>query len=151
MRPPSRPAQIELRCTWCGSSVVGHRRTCSASWSQAARDAQDPTPFRGAEVARLRELRAAGEEPVGVAARAQIGARQRARQHEENAWNATHPERPDPEAFRREALRGIQGVSLRELARRTGLSVAYSARIRRGEEVPHPRWWEVLSERSRQR
>jgi predicted transcriptional regulator len=36
-------------------------------------------------------------------------------------------------------------VPLRELARRTGLSVAYCARIRRGEEVPHLRWWARLA------
>jgi hypothetical protein len=48
-------------------------------------------------VKRLRELRAAGVEPVDARARAPMGARQRERQREENAWNAAHPERPDSE------------------------------------------------------
>ena len=56
-------------------------------------------------------------------------------------WNAEHPERPDPEVFRREVLPAIQTLTLRELARRTGLSVAYCGLIRRGAEVPHARWW----------
>lgn len=47
--------------------------------------------------------------------------------------------------FRTSVLPAIQGVSLGALARRTGLSVPYLARVRRGEEVPHPRWWELLT------
>jgi hypothetical protein len=81
----------------------------------------------------------------GEAARARISTRQRERQAEENAWNAAHPERPDPDRFRREVLPLIRDVSLRELSRRTGLSVAYCARIRRGVEVPHARWWGLIA------
>ena len=69
---------------------------------------------------------------------------QRDRQRQENAWNAAHPERAEPEVYRREILPGLQGVPLSAMARRTGLSVAYCARIRRGEEVPHARWWEAF-------
>jgi hypothetical protein len=47
--------------------------------------------------------------------------------------------------FRRDVLPAIQGVPLREPARRTGLSVGYLARVRRGEEVPHARWWGLLA------
>jgi hypothetical protein len=36
--------------------------------------------------------------------------------------------------------RQLEASPLRELARRTGLSVAYCVLIRRGEEVPHARW-----------
>lgn len=67
------------------------------------------------------------------------------RQREENAWNAEHPERADPEVFRRDVLPAIEGVPLSELARRTGLSVSYCGLIRRGVEVPHERWWEKLA------
>ena len=97
---------------------------------------------------RLGELRAGGLEPVNPAARAKISARQRERQREENDWKAAYPERPRPETFRTDVLARIQSVSLGELARRTGLSVAYCARIKRGEEVPHLRRWSLLAERS---
>lgn len=76
-----------------------------------------------------------------------MAARQRERQRQENAWNETHPERPGPDEFRRDVLPAIQNVSLGELARRTSLSVPYLARVRRGEEVPHARWWDVLRPR----
>lgn len=38
----------------------------------------------------------------------------------------------------------FRDVSLSALALRTGLSVPYLSRVRRGEEVPHPRWWDLL-------
>jgi uncharacterized protein with Zn-ribbon domain DUF2116 len=138
-------ARIGRRCTWCGAAISEKRRTCSTECAEAARNAQDKTPFYAAGPERLRELRAAGIEPVGPEAMARMGRRQSGRQAEENAWNAVHPERADPESFRREVLTAIQGVPLRELARRTGLSVPYCARIWWGEEVPHERWWAILA------
>jgi CRISPR-associated endonuclease Cas1 len=137
--------RVGRRCSWCSAAVSEKRRTCSPACAQGARDAQDKTPFYAAGPARLRELRAAGVEPVGPEALARMGLRQSERQVQENAWNAAHPERGDPKTFRRDVLPAIQGVPLRELARRTGLSVAYCARIRRGDEVPHERWWARLA------
>ena len=142
----SRPAQaMRRRCSWCGGPTTGARRTCSQDCREAVRAALEQSGFTASGPRRLRELRAAGVEPLGADSRRQLGARQRARQREENDWNAEHPDRPDPEAFRRDVLPSLQAVPLRELSRRTGLSVAYCARIRRGEEVPHPRWWTSLS------
>lgn len=148
---PGRPkrahgaAVIGRRCSWCGGPTEGGRRTCSEACREAIRRDQDKTAFYGAGVASLRRLRESGVEPLTAGARAQLARRQTDRQREENAWNAEHPQRADREAFRREVLPGIQGVPLRELARRTGLSVPYCARIRRGEEVPHERWWTQLT------
>jgi CRISPR-associated endonuclease Cas1 len=131
-------------CSQCGAPTTAARRTCSEACDVQARQEQDRSAFYGSGPDSLARLRAAGLEPVGTEARDQIGRRQRERQREENAWNAGHPERLDPATFRREVLPKLQAVALRELARRTGLSVAYCARIRRGEEVPHERWWAPL-------
>ena len=144
MRPAALPTSGRS-CTTCGAIATQSRRTCSSECEAEARAAQDKVPFYDSGPRRLAELRAVGVEPVGDVARARIADRQRERQRQENAWNATHPDRADPDTFRRGVLPGIQGVPIRELARRTGLSVAYCARIRRGEEVPHERWWEVLA------
>jgi hypothetical protein len=46
--------------------------------------------------------------------------------------------------FRQELLPKLAQQSAREIARATGMSVSYCAKIRRGEVVPHPRWWAVL-------
>jgi hypothetical protein len=140
---PPRPSG-RRGCSHCGAPTTRARRTCSEACDRAAREAQDRSGFYGSGVDGLARLRAAGVEPVGAEARVQISRRQRERQREENAWNAEHPERADPAVFRMEVLPAIQAVPLRELARRTGLSVPYCARIRRGEEVPHLRWWELL-------
>jgi hypothetical protein len=84
---------------------------CSDGCDRAARD--DRSGLLASGPRRLAALRAAGVEPVGPAAQERLGARKRA---------------------------AARGVPLRELARRTGLSVAYCVLIRRGEEVPHARW-----------
>jgi CRISPR-associated endonuclease Cas1 len=148
--PRSRSARPEVavrigrRCSWCGGPISSKRRTCSSTCAEAARGAQNKVPFYAAGPERLRKLRAAGVEPVGPEALARMASLQSQRQAEENLWNATHRERADPDSFQRDVLPQLQGVPLRELARRTGLSVAYCARIRRGEEVPHQRWWRLL-------
>jgi CRISPR-associated endonuclease Cas1 len=142
---------IRRRCSWCGGPTTGARRTCSPECREAIRGGQDKSRFYRSGPDSLRRLREAGAEPLSAAARAQLGRRQRERQREENQWNAEHSEQADREAFIRDVLPAIQGVPIRELARRTGLSVAYCARIRRGEEVPHARWWSILPARDRLR
>jgi CRISPR-associated endonuclease Cas1 len=139
------PAIPGRRCSWCGTPAEGGRATCGEACEAAARETQDKSAFVASGPERLRELRAAGVEPVDASARDRISGRQRERQREENDWNAVHPLRADPDEFRRKVLPAIQGVPLRELARRTGLSVGYCARVRRGEEVPHARWWGALA------
>ncbi len=52
----------------------------------------------------------------------------------------------DREAFRREILPALQGVSVAAMAKATGLSLAFCWKVRRGEKVPHPRHWEALRE-----
>jgi hypothetical protein len=125
--------------------LVDQRRTCSVTCEQTARDAQDKAAFLGSGARALRELRAAGIDPARSGeALARLRASQAARQAEENAWNEAHPVRPRPEEFRDEVLPLLQDVSASRLARETGLSLGYCARIKRGEEVPHSRWWEAL-------
>lgn len=50
-----------------------------------------------------------------------------------------------PEEFRETVYPKLVDVSIRELTRRTGLSLAYCRQIRRGLVVPHPMWWEALA------
>jgi CRISPR-associated endonuclease Cas1 len=142
-RSAGASSPIGRRCSWCGNPTDGERRTCSDACERERRAVGQAT-FSGAGAARLRQLRAAGFEPMNSDAKDRIARSQRERQREENEWNADHPEPRDPDGFRRDVLPAIQGVPLRELARRTGLSVPYCGRIRRGVEVPHPRWWGML-------
>jgi hypothetical protein len=58
----------------------------------------------------------------------------------EGSWPA------DLTAFEREILPKLTDLSAGELARRTGLSVGYCRRIKKGLVVPHPMWWERLAD-----
>ena len=48
------------------------------------------------------------------------------------------------ERFTAEVLPKLEAVSARGLSSATGLSVSYCAEVKRGERVPHPRWWAAL-------
>jgi hypothetical protein len=67
----------------------------------------------------------------------------RQRMSEVQAWEAQHP-RPDPEVFRREILPLLRTIPIRRIAQEVGISLRYASLIRRGDYVPHPRWWEKL-------
>jgi CRISPR-associated endonuclease Cas1 len=58
-------------------------------------------------------------------------------------WNEMHAEHPDPEVFVREILPWLETVSVRAIARATGLSSLYASQIRNGR-VPHRRHWTTL-------
>ena len=49
-----------------------------------------------------------------------------------------------PQEFRETVCPLLAGVSIRDLVRRTGLSLVYCRQIKRGLVVPHPMWWEAL-------
>ena len=92
-------------------------------------------------------LRGQGVDPAhNASAREKVGASQARRHREEKEWDAVHLEPPDRAIFRAQILPTLASVSISRIARVTGLSVAYCARIKRGHAIPHARWWEVLGE-----
>lgn len=133
-------------CVWCGGPTRPNRSTCSKACTEAAHEAAMPA-FLGAGIAALETSRStrvseAGRERIGSAARQHITAGRR--------WAREHGWPPDWDAYRREILPRLADTKVRELAVATGLSVAYCRRIKRGEVVPHPMWWEQLSMVSQQ-
>ena len=52
--------------------------------------------------------------------------------------------RPDPAQFKRDVLPGLVNMTLRQMQAATDLSRALCTKIRRGDLVPHPRYWEAL-------
>lgn len=81
-------------------------------------DAQGPIPPMAQ---RIRTLRAANRE-----------------------WERIHG-RPDPAQFRSDVLPGLSSATLRQLQAATGLARALCTKIRRGDTVPHPRYWSALA------
>lgn len=134
-------------CRWCGIALDADRLICDGcapDWRQV-RDAK----FIDSGPRRLASLRALGNDPTKTSAALEKNRQSRIRRHQEQlAWERANPVGADPDRFRVEILPMIQQVSIRRLAAATGLSLGYCAQVRRGEQVPHPRWWEALEDLS---
>jgi hypothetical protein len=63
----------------------------------------------------------------------------------ELVWEGAHHGTVDADRFATEVLPQLQGMSARAIARATGLSVGYCADIKKGDRLPHPRWWTTLA------
>ena len=55
-----------------------------------------------------------------------------------------HPEQRNEAWFKREIAPKLDGFSLKEIGKATGLSLAACSRIRAGARVPHPRHSQAL-------
>jgi hypothetical protein len=73
--------------------------------------------------------------------RARTSATNRERAAERAEWEG---EKGDEEMYRHDILPGLSTVPLARIMAATGLSLRYCALIRRGERIPHPRFWEAL-------
>jgi hypothetical protein len=60
------------------------------------------------------------------------------------AWQRANPWPTDPDRFARDVQPTLGAVLVATLVAATGLSQAYCRRIKRGEVVPHPMWWESI-------
>jgi hypothetical protein len=69
------------------------------------------------------QLRAAGKDPTATPqAQARLAASMAKRRAEQRAWDRDHPERPDPELYRREIFPQVEQMSLKAIDKDTGLS-----------------------------
>jgi hypothetical protein len=57
-------------------------------------------------------------------------------------WAKEHPEQPDRAWFLRKVTPKLDALSLAEIAKATGLSLAACSRFRAGTRTPHPRHWQ---------
>ncbi len=80
----------------------------------------------------------AADQPASPMAR-----RMRALRAANREWERLHG-RPDPAQFKRDVLPGLVNMTLRQMQAATDLSRALCTKIRRGDLVPHPRYWEAL-------
>ena len=58
-------------------------------------------------------------------------------------WDRAHPEPLDPSEFVETITPGLRSISVRTIARATGLPSLYTSQIRRGLRIPHQRHWQV--------
>ena len=125
-----RRTPMATNCTQCGGPTDSGRRTCSESCRSEAEDA-------------AAELFRTGGPPMTQAGRQRLGAKSADLIARAREWQRNNGMR-QPEEFRETIYPLLADVSIRELVRRSGLSLAYCRQIKRGLVVPHPMWWEKL-------
>jgi CRISPR-associated endonuclease Cas1 len=131
-------------CRSCGVLIEGEpdRLYCDDCLPARRQEANAATLRAGPEM--LRRLRDAGQDPAHGGAAAEARREMLSlRMSEALAWEREHS-RTDPEVFRRKILPVLRRVTVRRIAKATGLTTGYSSMIRRGVYVPHPRHWEAL-------
>ncbi len=139
-----RARPLQPACRTCGLLVDDAGRThCDACLPKVKRDSWQAAS--GAGHAKLAELRRAGVDPAHSRdALEKASSSQRARNREAREYEIQAGQLPDRDVFVREILPDLQGLSLRAMAKATGLSSGYCSMVRRGLCVPHPRHWEAL-------
>lgn len=148
-RQPRRVDPIRRRgldrmiCRGCGTAVAAGR-----SWCDVCRpDVKLRSGHQGLATARSvrAELRMLGQDPASsVTAKVKLSNTLRKRRAEQSEWDRDSPRGVDHGDFRRDVLPAIQGVPIRQLSARTGLSVGYCGLVKRGLRTPHVRWWKAL-------
>jgi hypothetical protein len=129
-------------CGVCGASVASGRTLCDGCLRQQRAEA-------AVEVgtSTLARMRSSEDDPAQTPeARERLSRKRRAQANADSAWDQAHRERPEPALFKDEILPRLADVTIATMARATGLSVRQCSRIRRGEQVPHPRHWASLGE-----
>lgn len=133
------------RCSWCGEAALPDRATCSDECAEhVLQQTHEAFAIRSSE--RMRRMAEADLHPAFTPEANERRRQTRLRNHAADvAWEREHPEPFDHSIFEREILPGLQELSARQIAKATGLSVSHCADIKRGERIPHPRWWEKLT------
>ena len=111
------------------------------------RQARREHGLRAMEAARkaLAAQTATGVDPRRSAAVNQARGEAISEGHRRNrSWAREHPSQRDEAWFKREIAPKLDGYSLSQIAKATGLSLAACSRIRAGTRVPHPRHWDAL-------
>ena len=137
---PKLPGLGYRVCARCGVVLEGSGRNVCPACTEP--DRTERIVRAGLRVFETRKETGADPSHGGEAARRR-GEKMGQGMDEIRAWEAQHP-RPDPEVFRREILPLLRTVPIRRIAHEAGISLRYASLIRRGEYVPHPRWWEAL-------
>lgn len=134
----ARPA-----CGECGAPLSLRRKACGACLP--TQRARVNAAFAERLSKRQRELHLSGQHP----SHSEEAQHRRGRRNAEHGrarfeWDQTHPGEWPAEVFRSQILPKLQDFPITEMAVATSLSVSYCAAIRKGDRVPHPRWWEAL-------
>jgi len=145
-RPATSPGFTPRRsCIHCGRPVRSGRVTCGDVCEAATRSIGLEAFVAAGRLALAKRREGGQGVEISEAGRERLRKRTSALVHEARDWQRGHAWPSDFSRFEREILPQLDSVSVRDLVRATGLSDAYCRRIKRGQAVPHPMWWEALS------
>lgn len=140
----SAPSKVPSACRECGVLLSDPER-------QYCRDCLPTFKVRRTEklvdAARqvLAEMRASADDPArSVEAKTKQVAANTARRAGALAWEKKNPGPHNEEEYRRELLPRLAEITIPRMMQATGLTSSYCWRIKRGERVPHPMYWERL-------
>lgn len=140
----TRSRRIPSACRSCGVVLTKEgRRYCPDCLPQFERDRTDKLAAAGRSV--LVEMRGRANDPAkSPEAKAKRTATMARRKAAATAWERKNPGVFDREVFLAEILPGLAQATLPEMMAATGLTSGYCWKIKRGERVPHPMYWEKL-------
>ncbi len=142
----SRPSKVPSACRECGVVLIDPERQYCRDCLPKFKDQHTDRLVRAARQV-LAEMRASADDPArSPRAVAKRVATNTARREAALAWERENPGPHDAEEFRRDILPALGQVTVPQMMRATGLTSSYCWRIRRGERVPHPMYWDVLRE-----
>jgi hypothetical protein len=128
----------------CGEPVLKRRRRHCESCMPKARREHGIRAIAAARKA-LAAQTVAGNDPRSSAGVNRVRGEAISEGHRRNrSWAREHPDKRDEAWFKREIAPKLDGFSLKEMGKATGLSLAACSRIRAGAKVPHPRHWQAL-------
>jgi CRISPR-associated protein Cas1 len=125
------------RCTCCGLMLKDQSRSYCGPCLKERKQEQVRAMKAGSRLVNTGQLKT-------DESKARQSETMRRRNRERAEWNASHPVQPRPEMFAQKILPELQRLSVRAIARATGLSSLYCSQIRRGLRIPHPRHWDAL-------
>jgi hypothetical protein len=138
------PSKFPSACRECGIVLSDPERQYCRDCLPTFKDQRTDKLVRAARQV-LAEMRASADDPArspeAIAKRVATNAMRR---EAARAWEQENPGPHDRQVYRSETLPSLADVTLPQMMRATGLTSGYCWKIRRGERIPHPMYWEAL-------
>jgi CRISPR-associated endonuclease Cas1 len=144
--PSSTPAPVP-RCVDCGDQMPTRQQKRCANCNKPY-----VTALAHAHAQRARDslakTRATGQDPTTTPEALRKRAASVAANHAAAAaWQAAHPDQTgDPNVYWTQIQPSLKGVSVSQISRQLGVSLASASKMRAGSLLPHVRHWDALRE-----
>jgi CRISPR-associated endonuclease Cas1 len=140
----SSPSKVPNACRECGVVLSDPKRQYCRVCLPNFKDQRTGKLIEAARSV-LAEMRASPDDPARLPeAKAKRLASNAVRREAARAWERENPGPYYTDEFRMTILPGLEKATLTQMMRATGLTSGYCWRIKRGDRVPHPMYWQSL-------